>query len=481
MIDRKTTADEYPKPYHIDDSFLLVLDSQTQSSAWITELKEQAIPALSRDIHYARIAIGLKDGKRPYAVVTFKPNERHHLERRWILSQFYRSLRSQFKASRLCIFMNQQSTQDIVMAEDGYLAAMRANDEGNEWSQVTIIHTKSPEAVDPFGKIRFEAMQGYRRWINENPDEMTSIEIGKRLKAFADDNGCGFVELGLDELKKENMNLLLAVGQGSQRSPARCYYLTHKLTPGKKPIMLLGKGITFDTGGINVKAFESFVNAMKNDMGGAALMSHLFMALVKSGYSEPLVLAIPTCENLTDANSMKPGSLVQSRKGPKVFIEHTDAEGRLILVDALSYGEDKYQPSLTITAATLTTACLRQFSNYFTAVHFASDKFQTSLHESGKLWGERFSCWEDFLPFANGNKTKFGDITNLGRLPSHASMGGGSNVAAHFIREFATGPLIHFDIFASCWNWSGDYPGSPNGATGAPFNSLFETLRKGFN
>ena len=480
MIDRKTIADEYPQQHHTDDSFLLVLDSASNAK-WITELKEQAIPALSRDIHYAHFAIGLKDGRRPYAVVSWKQTERHALEKRWILSQFYRNLRQQWKVTRLNIVLTQVSAQDTAMAEDAYLCSMRPNDEGNDWSQLNILAVKPTETADPFAKIRFDALQGYRKWINENPDELTSIEIGSRLKTFAEANACGFVELGLDELKKEKMNLLLAVGQGSQRSPSRCYFLTHKLTPGKKPIMLLGKGITFDTGGINVKAFESFVNAMKNDMGGAALMSHLFMALVKSGYSEPLVLAIPSCENLVDANSMKPGSLVQSRKGPKVFIEHTDAEGRLILADALSYGEDTYKPSVTLTAATLTTASLRQFTNYFTGVHFAPEKFQASLNESGKQWGERFSCWDDFLPFNSGNKTKFGDLTNMGRLPSHASMGGGSNVAAHFLREFATGPMIHFDIFSSCWNWSGDYPGAPQGATGAPFNSLFETLRKGIS
>ncbi|MBC7660752.1 MAG: hypothetical protein H7249_13735 [Chitinophagaceae bacterium] len=481
MIDRKVIADEYPKQNHTDDSFLLVLNGDKDEAQWITELKEAAIPALSRDIHYAQIAIGLKEGKRPYAVVTWKKNDRHPLEKRWILSQFYRGLRQQYRASRLTIVLTQATSQDTALAEDAYLCAMRPNDEGNDWSQVSILSVKRNETADPFAKIRFEALQGYRKWINENPDELTSIEIGKRLKTFAEAHGCGFVELGLEELKKEKMNLLLAVGQGSVKSPARCYYLTHKLTPGKKPIMLLGKGITFDTGGINIKAFESFVNAMKNDMGGAALMSHLFMALVKSGYSEPLVLAIPSCENLVDANAMKPGSLIQSRKGPKVFIEHTDSEGRLILADALSYGEDTYKPALTITAATLTTASLRQFTNYFTAVHFAPEKFQNALHEAGRLWGERFSCWEDFLPFAGGNKTKFGDLTNMGRLPSHASMGGGSNVAAHFLREFAAGPFIHFDIFATCWNWSGDYPGAPQGATGAAFNSLFETLRKGIN
>lgn len=478
-MDRKTVADEYPKHQHGDDTFLLIIDSGDRSQAWIQSLKDEAIPTLAREIHYAQITVGLKDGKRPYAIVNFRHKDRHPLEKRWILSQYYRSLRQQWKVSRLTVFLTHHRAEDIVLAEDALLVGMRANDEGNDWTQVQLLTTRSAEAQDPHAIIRFEGLQGYRRWINENPDELTSIEIGQRLKTFAQAHGCGFHELGLEELKKEKMNLLLAVGQASQKSPSRAFYLTHNLKPGKKPIMLLGKGITFDTGGINVKAFESFVNAMKNDMGGAALMSNLFMALVKSGYSEGLVLAIPSCENLVDANAMKPGSLLQSRRGPRVFIEHTDAEGRLILADALSYGEDTFKPSLTLIAATLTTASMRQFTNYFTAVHFASESFQKALHQAGQHWGERFSCWDDFLPFQAANKTKFGDLTNMGRLPSHANMGGGSNVAAHFLREFATGPMIHFDIFAACWNWSGDYPGVPNGATGAPFNSLFETLRNG--
>lgn len=478
-MERKVFADEYPKHQHGDDTFLLVIDNGEQSKTWIKTLRDEAIPALSREIHYAQISVGLKDGKRPFAVVNFKNKDRHALEKRWILSQYYRGLRQQWKVAKLVVVLADATSEDIALAEDALLVGMRANDEGNDWAQVQLLTNKSTEASDPHAAIRFEGMQSYRKWINENPDELTSIEIGRRLKAFAESHGCGFHELGLEELKKEKMNLLLAVGQGSQKSPSRAYYLTHNLKPGKKPLMLLGKGITFDTGGINVKAFESFVNAMKNDMGGAALMANLFMALVKSGYSEPLVLAIPSCENLIDANSMKPGSLVQSRKGPKVYIEHTDAEGRLILADALSYGEDTFKPALTIIAATLTTASMRQFTNYFTAVHFAPENFQKALHDAGRRWGERFTCWEDFLPFQSANKTKFGDLTNMGRLPSHASMGGGSNVAAHFLREFATGPMIHFDIFAACWNWSGDYPGVPNGATGAPFNSLFETIRKG--
>ena len=187
------------------------------------------------------------------------------------------------------------------------------------------------------------------------------------------------------------MNLLLAVGQGSELSPSRCHFISANLSDNdEKPIMLVGKGITFDTGGINVKPFESHVNCMKNDMGGAALMSNLFMAMIEAGYKKPLVLVIPSCENLVAQKSMKPGSIVKSYKGKEVVIEHTDAEGRLILADALAYGEQKYQPKKTFVAATLTTAALRQYTNYFTPVHFADEQFKSSLKSYGDRLGEGF-------------------------------------------------------------------------------------------
>ncbi|MFY7927789.1 MAG: hypothetical protein ACOVS5_02870 [Oligoflexus sp.] len=481
MVRRRPVADRYPSNEHSDDTLLFVLTPATGGGTWIEELKAEAIPAFQREIHYARIHIGLKGPRRPYAVVEWLEQERSSLERRWVLSHFLRTLRQQFRVKQLCtfIFDSDSFTQDVVLAEDAYFAAMKPNDEGNDWSDFEILHTVASQVDvhDPYSAIRWDGVLAYRRWINENPDELTSLEIGRRLKAFAESHGCTFEELGVEELKKEGMNLLVAVGQASKRSPSRCYLLGSHLGKGGRPLMLLGKGITFDTGGINVKTHDNLVHAMKNDMGGAALMSQLFISLVKSGFDKPLLLVIPTCENLVDADSMKPGSLIQSHKGIKVLVEHTDAEGRLILADAMSYAHGRYRPAMTLCAATLTTASLRQFSGYFTAVHFAGSKVEGALQEAGQRWGERFSCWEDFLPFKAANSTKAGDLTNLGRLPSHAHIGGGSNVAAHFLREFTSEPFIHFDIFATCWNWSGDYPGSVFGATGAPFNSLFDLLR----
>jgi len=240
--------------------------------------------------------------------------------------------------------------------------------------------------------------------------------------------------------------------------------------------MLVGKGITFDTGGINLKAHENFVNCMRNDMGGAALTAATFMGLVEAKWPHPLILVIPSCENLIGELAVKPGAVVRSYQGREVMIEHTDAEGRLILADAISYSQERYKPRHTVSAATLTTASLRQFTNWFTPVHFSPAALQESLRHAGQIYGEQFTFWGEFLPFAQGNRSSNADLTNMGRMPSHASIGGGSNVAAHFLREFGGPAYTHLDIFASTWNWSGDYPGANYGATGAPFNSFFRAM-----
>jgi leucyl aminopeptidase len=132
-----------------------------------------------------------------------------------------------------------------------------------------------------------------------------------------------------------------------------------------------------------------------------------------------------------------------------------------------------------ITAATITTAALRQFSNFFTPVHFASEAFKLALTEAATVWGEGFTFWGRFLPFEAANATRCADLSNAGHLPSDASIGAGSNIAAHFLRSFAERPLTHIDIFNTVWNWSQDYPGAAYGATGAVFNSLFTALSQG--
>ncbi|MFT7581885.1 MAG: leucyl aminopeptidase [Myxococcota bacterium] len=332
------------------------------------------------------------------------------------------------------------------------------------------------DALDALG----DAEDLYRAWIDEDPQTRTSIAIADDITAWGEEiakTAPVTVEVFDQEaLEALGMNLLLAVGGSSPSSPPRLVIAQYTPESSLEPWMLVGKGITFDTGGINVKPYESFVSMMKNDMGGAALAWASFKYLVETGHPRPLTLVIPTCENAVGELAMRPGSVYKSHRGPTVRVDHTDAEGRLILADALSYATQRFDPARVLTFATLTTAALIAYGPYATPVHFASERFKNTLRETSGVTGEDVHFFDRRVWHFEANRDEEADLRNTARLPGHASRGAGSRNAAHFLLHFTDAPLTHFDIFASTWNWAGDAPGSSYGATGAPLRTLVGAL-----
>jgi len=447
-------------------------------------LRPFLFPAMERQHHYATFRMGFINGaaQRPFVLVDWSKKGVDALERRYVLQELHRVLLAQFTLRSIAfVLLEGSGAEQLVQVEDFALTQYSPFYDKPKFESLRIIASdlEALTAADPMRIPRQKYQMQFRRWINEDADTLTSLEIGRRLADFCFEHGCNFETHDEKSLQEKNMNLLLAVGQASQRSPSRLHLATYNVrdeSDAKRALLLVGKGVTFDTGGINLKAHENFVNCMKNDMGGASLMAATFMALVESKWTHPLILAIPACENLIGESAVKPGAVIRSYRGKSVMIEHTDAEGRLILADAIGYAQDRFKPRHTVCAATLTTASLRQFTNWFTPVHFAPPALADALTRASSRFGDNFTFWADFLPFLQGNKSSAADLTNMGRMPSHASMGGGSNVAAHFLREFGGEAFTHFDIFASTWNWSGDYPGAHYGATGAPFNSFLAAM-----
>ncbi|HTM20634.1 MAG TPA: M17 family metallopeptidase [Kofleriaceae bacterium] len=319
---------------------------------------------------------------------------------------------------------------------------------------------------------------GVRAWVDEDADTRTSLAIARDVSAWAGGRADVHAEvLTEEELGERGLRLLLAVGRGSRRSPPRLV-LAH-YTPGGRgdgPLMLLGKGITFDSGGINLKPYESYVSMMKNDMAGAATAFHLFRGLVEAGHPEPLLLVLPTCENAIGPESMKPGQVVQSYRGPTVRIDHTDAEGRLVLADGLAYACDRFAPRQVLCFATLTTAALIAYGPYATPVHFAGAELERRLAAAAAAVGEDLHFFPERLWHLEANRDKEADLKNTARLPGEGSKSAGSRNAAHFFKHFTQVPFTHFDIFATAWNWGGDYPGAHAGATGAPLRTLLRAF-----
>lgn len=412
-----------------------------------------------------RGALSLAEG---VATLELAPEESAVSESRWLIGRALDALKATFSLGEVSLTLDPDA--------DATLGRALALDLLSRFEQVHL----TGDQLDSSALKELAALEaGYRDWVNEDPKLRTSLKIAEDVLTYA--GGHESVEafvLDEDELRAHNMNLLLAVGGASKLSPPRLVVATYgDPSPDAPPLMLVGKGITFDSGGINVKPYESFVSMMKNDMGGAALAWHLFKGLVEADFPQPLVVVIPSCENPVGEEAMRPGSVITGHRGLSVRVDHTDAEGRLILADALSWASERFQPSEVITFATLTTAALNSYGPYSTPVHFASPALRVALEEASLTEGQDLEFYPYRAWHTEANRDHEADLRNTARLPGNASKGAGSRNAAHFLRFFTDAPLTHLDIFASTWDWSGQSPqGDRQGATGAPLRSALSGL-----
>jgi leucyl aminopeptidase len=271
--------------------------------------------------------------------------------------------------------------------------------------------------------------------------------------------------LGPKEVAKLGMDSFMAVSQGSAE-PLRFIVLRYQGTAKTQaPTVLVGKGITFDTGGISLKPAAD-MDEMKHDMGGAASVLGVFKALSVLKPAINVVGLIPTCENMPDGKAIKPGDVVTSMSGQTIEILNTDAEGRLILCDALTYAE-RFKPTAVIDIATLTGACVIALGHTRSGLFATDDALATALQSAGEAALD--PCWRMPLDddYAEGLKTNFADVANV------AGRAGGAITAAKFLQRFTKAyPWAHLDIAGTAWK-SG---GTAKGATGRPIPLLLNYL-----
>ena len=279
-------------------------------------------------------------------------------------------------------------------------------------------------------------------------------------------HGFEITVLGRQELEAEGMGALLAVAQGSELEP-QFIVLHHKGAAGA-PAVLIGKGITFDTGGISIKPAERMED-MKFDMSGAAAVLGTFETL---GCLKPKVHAvgiIPTCENMPSGTAYKPGDVVKSHFGKTIEVVNTDAEGRLVLCDALSYAR-RLKPACVIDAATLTGAVTIALGHSAAAVLGTDPPLIQAIHAAGERAGERvweLPLWDDYRELI---KSDIADVKNSGGRAA------GTITAAWFLREFVEGfPWAHLDIAATAYT-DRESPAMVKGPTGMGVRLFSEFL-----
>jgi len=299
-----------------------------------------------------------------------------------------------------------------------------------------------------------------RDLVNEPPNVLYPVEFARRVKALSK-LGLKVEVLGEEQMKKLGMGALLGVGQGSERESQ---LVVMQWNGARKksaiPIAFVGKGVCFDSGGLSLKPAASMMG-MKGDMGGAAAVVGTMRTLAVRKARVNAVGVIGLVENMPDGTAQRPDDVVKSMSGQTVEVLNTDAEGRLVLADALWYAQNRFKPKFVIDLATLTGAIVVSLGNEHAGLFSNDDRLSSRISEAGKEVGE--PVWR--LPLGSAYdkllKSKIADMKNIGG-PS-----AGSITAAQFLKRFVEKtPWAHLDIAGVAWQDSEQKPLIPSWSTG---------------
>jgi len=294
----------------------------------------------------------------------------------------------------------------------------------------------------------------------------TPAYLAEQAVALGKSNGLKVQVLEQKDIQALNMGAFLAVAQGSRQPPKFIVMEYHGAGRDEPPVALVGKGITFDTGGISIKP-SAEMDEMKFDMCGAASVLGTMRALSLMKLPINVVGVVPATENMPGGNAIKPGDIVTTMSGQTVEILNTDAEGRLILCDALTYVE-RYNPVAVIDVATLTGAMVIALGHVATGMFANNDALAREVVQAGEASWDRvwhLPLWDDYQEMLKSN---FADFPNIG------TRAGGSITAACFLSRFAKAyPWAHLDIAGTAWK-----SGAEKGATGRPVALLSQFLAR---
>ncbi|MFM2396202.1 MAG: aminopeptidase a cyteinylglycinase [Pseudomonadota bacterium] len=299
---------------------------------------------------------------------------------------------------------------------------------------------------------------------NLPPNVCTPSYLAEQALALGKTHQFKVEVLERDALKELGMGSFLGVAQGSEEPPKFIIMQHLKGKKEQKPVVLVGKGITFDTGGISLKP-GSEMDEMKYDMCGAASVLGTFKAIAAMNLPLNVIGVIPTCENMPDGRATRPGDVLTSMSGLTIEVLNTDAEGRLILCDALTYVE-RFEPSAVIDVATLTGACVIALGHHASGLFSNNDALAAELLQAGEVALDRawhMPMWEDYQSLLDSN---FADMANIGGRAA------GSITAACFLARFAKKyDWAHLDVAGTAWK-----SGKEKGGTGRPVPLLTEFL-----
>ncbi|MCD6347002.1 MAG: leucyl aminopeptidase family protein, partial [Bacteroidales bacterium] len=332
----------------------------------------------------------------------------------------------------------------------------------------------SPIPVEQLKKLQVltEAVCRTRDLVNEPLSALNAPRFADEIVKMSQKVGIEIDVLDKKRIEEQQMGGLLAVNKGSVDPLRFCIMQLHPEYPvNEKPLVLVGKGVVYDTGGLSLKPTPNSMDYMKSDMAGAAAVTGVMYALAALNWPVKVVALIPTTDNRPDGNAYVPGDIIKMHNGLFVEVLNTDAEGRMILADALSYAK-KFDPELVIDMATLTGAAAVAVGNIGTVVMGnASDECMSILDEAGNTCYERvveFPLWDEYSKLL---ESETADLKNIGGRDA------GAITAGKFLERFTDYPWIHMDIAGPSFLFSSEGYRKAGG-TGTGVRLLMEFIQK---
>jgi leucyl aminopeptidase len=319
--------------------------------------------------------------------------------------------------------------------------------------------------------ILLDAVNKCRDLVNEPVCNLNAEKLAESFREMGATCGARVEVMGKKKIESLKMGGLLAVNRGSFDLPTFTVMEWKPIEPvNAKPYVLVGKGVVYDTGGLNIKT-GNYMENMKSDMAGAATMAAVLYAVARARLNVHVIALLPATDNRPDGNAYVSGDIITMHNGMTVEVINTDAEGRMILADALSYAK-KYEPELVIDAATLTGAAARAIGKYgIVAMEDDAEKPMAGLKDAGNDVYERiaeFPFWDEYAELI---KSEVADMKNLGGPDA------GMITAGKFLQKFTDYPFIHLDIAGTAFfEKKENY--HPAGGTGIGVRLLFEFLKR---
>lgn len=361
--------------------------------------------------------------------------------------------------------------EGIALSNYQFLKYKTGEKEANSLKEISILNREIKETeIEELNAI-CEAVFLARDLVNEPQSYLDAPKLASEMRKMGKNAGFKVEVLNKSQIEALKMGGLLAVNMGSQIPPT---FTIMEYKPAKarnkKPVVLVGKGVVYDTGGLSLKPTPNSMDTMKCDMAGAAAVSCAMYAIAKAELNVHVIALVPATDNRPGENAYTPGDVIKMYDGQTVEVLNTDAEGRMILGDALAYAK-KYKPELVMDFATLTGAAAAAIGSYgIVCMGTASEETKAKLKNAGNNVHERlveFPFWEDYAKLI---KSDIADMKNIGGPV------GGAITAGKFLEKFTDYPWIHFDIAGPAFLGSNDSYRGKNG-TGVGVRLIFDFIK----